>query len=84
MCLTVNHRYNKIEDQLDATIEIYRSSKQLNMFRTIPCPSSGAQDCDLRIVRAASLRTSDRQPGDSAVNHSLVLLMKGRELSEIF
>jgi len=38
---------NNVEDQLDATITIYWSSNQLNMFRAILCPSSGAQDCDL-------------------------------------
>ena len=35
---------NNVEDQLDATI-IYWYSNQLNMFRAILCPSSGAQDC---------------------------------------
>ena len=55
------------------------------MFRTIPCPSSGAQDCVSHIVHAAAIQTSDRQRGDSVphtVNQSLVLLMMGRELSE--
>ena len=36
---------NNVEDQLDATIIIYWYSNQLNMFRAIFCPSSGAQDC---------------------------------------
>jgi len=40
---------NNVEDQLDATITIYWTSNQLNMFRAIFCPSSGAQDCDYRM-----------------------------------
>jgi len=39
------YNINKADDQLDATITIYLSSNYLNMFRTILCPSSGAQDC---------------------------------------
>ena len=41
---------NKADDQLDATVPIYWSSNQLDMFRAILCPSSGAQDCDLQHV----------------------------------
>ena len=41
---------NKTDDQLDAIIKIQLSSNQLNMFRAILCPSSGAQDCDLQHV----------------------------------
>jgi len=41
---------NNIDDQLDATITIYWSLNQLNMFRAIICPSSGARDCDLQHV----------------------------------
>jgi hypothetical protein len=36
--------------KLDATVTIYWSSNQLNMFREIFCPSSGAQDCDLHLM----------------------------------
>ena len=41
---------NNVEYQLDATITIYWHSNQLNMFRAIFCPSSGAQDCVLQLV----------------------------------
>ena len=41
---------NNVEDQLDATITIYWYSYQLNMFRAIFCPSSGAQICVLQLV----------------------------------
>ena len=36
---------NNVDNQLDATITIYWYSNQLNMFRAIFCPYSGAQDC---------------------------------------
>ena len=41
---------NNIDDQLNATITISCSLNQLNMFRAIICPSSGAQYCDLQHV----------------------------------
>jgi len=107
VCLTVYQPYNKVQDQQDATIKFYWSSKQLNMFRAILWTLSGAQDCDLQgvvywphvvgrrsgmrrhglCVRAATLRTSDRQPADSiphAVNHSLALLINCKELPETY
>jgi len=41
---------NNVEDQLDATVKIYWYPNQLNMFRAIFCPSSGAQDRVLQHV----------------------------------
>ena len=46
----VDIHVNNVEDQLDATITIYWYSNQLNMLRTIFCPSSGVQDCVLQHV----------------------------------
>jgi len=46
--LLLHDWHNKVEDQLDATITIYWSSKQLTMFQAILCLSSGVQDCDLQ------------------------------------
>jgi len=84
MCLTVHHRYNKVEDQLDTTIKIYWSSKQLNMFRAILCPSSGALDYVFRVkdvvratpftphtVRIAALQVSDRQQSEDIISHAV-------------
>ena len=39
-----------VADQLDATITVYLDSNQLNMFRAMFCPSSGAQACVLQHV----------------------------------
>ena len=41
---------NNVEDHLDTKITIYWYSNRLNIFRTIFCPSSGAQDCVLHHV----------------------------------
>ena len=41
---------NNVEDQLDVPITIYWYSNQLNTFRGIFCPSSGAQDCVLQLI----------------------------------
>ena len=41
---------NNVEDRLDAAIKIYWYSNQLNMFRAIFFPSSGAQDGVLQHV----------------------------------
>ena len=41
---------NNVQDQPDTTITIYWHSNQLNTFRAIFCPSSGAQDRVLQHV----------------------------------
>ena len=43
-------KISNVEDQPDATITIYWYFNQLNMFRAIFCPSSGAQGCVLQRV----------------------------------
>ena len=40
----------ELQVELDATIKIYWYSNQLNMFRAIFCPSSGAQVFVLQLV----------------------------------
>jgi len=41
---------NNVDDQLDARITIYWYFNQLNTFRVIFCPSSGALNCVLQLV----------------------------------
>jgi len=48
--MTYVRNINNVEDQLDAKLKTYWFSNQLNMFREIFSPSSGAQECDLQHV----------------------------------
>jgi len=73
VCVTVHHRYNHINSQLDATITIFIDNyDQINMFRVIISPSSGALDCvySLRYNAGAMLPAGDKDEVELSLLYS--------------